>query len=265
MSDKKFKKDGRSDLSKPAVATAEQSSTSLARPGQLFLIPSVIAPDTSGQVLPPQVIATLRRVEYFLAENLRTARRFISALKLGRPIDQLHFELLDKRTSAQEMSHLLAPLRQGHDTGVLSEAGCPGVADPGALAVAYAHQHGISVVPLVGPSSFLLALMASGLSGQSFVFHGYLPIDKEGRQKAIRQMEKVAQQQYQTQIFMETPYRNNALFRDIVENCRPSTLLCVAKNVSASDEFIKTQPVRQWKQHVPDLHKVPTVFLLSTQ
>ena len=233
--------------------------------GQLFLIPSIIAPDTSGQVLPPQVLGALRRIEYFLAENLRTTRRFISALMLGRPIDQLHFELLDKRTPARELDTLLAPLRQGHDMGILSEAGCPGVADPGALAVAYAHQHGISVVPLVGPSSFLLALMASGFSGQSFVFHGYLPIDKAARQKAIRQMEKVAYQQHQTQIFMETPYRNNSLFRDIVENCRPGTLLCVAKNISGSDEFIRTQPIQQWKQWIPDLHKTPTVFLVSGQ
>ena len=259
----------------PAVATAGPSGPGPSRPGpsrpgpsgpgKLFLIPSVIAPGTSGHVLPPQVLITLSQVEYFLAENLRTARRFISALKLGRPIDQLHFDLLDKRTPYQELDTLLAPLRQGHDTGVLSEAGCPGVADPGALAVAYAHRHGISVVPLVGPSSFLLALMASGFSGQSFVFHGYLPIDKAARQQAVRQMEKIARQQRQTQIFMETPYRNNALFQDIIKSCQSDTLLCVARGVTGTEEFIRTQPIRQWKQQIPDLHKVPTVFLLSAQ
>ena len=233
--------------------------------GRLFLIPSVIAPDTNEQVLPPHVFAALSSVEYFLAENLRTTRRFISALKLGRAIDQLHFQLLDKRTPARELETLLAPLFQGHDMGVLSEAGCPGVADPGALAVAYAHQHQISVVPLVGPSSFLLALMASGFSGQSFAFQGYLPIDKDERRKAIRQMEKVAQQQRQTQIFMETPYRNNSLFQDVIENCRPTTQLCVAKDITGTDEFIKTRTVQKWKQHIPDLHKVPVVFLLSVQ
>ena len=235
------------------------------RLGQLFLVPSVIAPNTSARVLPPHVLSVLSRIEYFLAENLRTTRRFISGLKLGRPIDQLHFELLDKRTSVHELAALLAPLRQGHDIGVLSEAGCPGVADPGALAVAYAHQNNIIVVPLVGPSSFLLALMASGFSGQSFVFHGYLPIKKESRLKSIRQMEKTAQRHRQTQIFMETPYRNNALFSDILEGCRADTLLCVAKDISGSNEFIKTQSVQKWKEKVPDLHKVPTVFLLSVQ
>ena len=233
--------------------------------GQLFLIPSTIAPGTSTQVLPPQVLAALSRLDYFLAENLRTARRFISALKLGRPIDQLHFQVLDKRTSARDLPDLLAPLHRGHDLGVLSEAGCPSVADPGALAVAYAHQHCITVAPLVGPSSFLLALMASGFSGQSFVFHGYLPIDKEARRKAIRQMEKAAQQYQQTQLFMETPYRNNHLLGDLLDQCQPNTRLCVAKNLTGADELIKTQTVRQWKQQLPDLHKVPTVFLLSAQ
>ena len=237
----------------------------LARPGQLFLVPSIIAPETSGDVLPPQVIFALSRIDYFLAENLRTARRFISSLKLGRPIDQLHFQLLDKRTPAQEMANLLAPLRQGHDVGILSEAGCPGVADPGALAVAYAHQHHMPVVPLVGPSSFLLALMASGFSGQSFVFHGYLPINKENRRKTVRQMEKTAWQYHQTQIFMETPYRNNSLLRDVLDNCQPDTLLCIAKDITGANAFIKTQPIKQWKQKAPDLHKVPTVFLLSAQ
>ena len=252
MNDKQSKKDRQPDAT---VTTT----------GQLFLIPSIIAPNTAEQVLPPQVLTALSQVEYFLAEDLRTVRRFISALKLGRPIHQLHFDLLDKRTSPEELTALLAPLRQGHDVGVLSEAGCPGVADPGALAVAYAHQHHIPVVPLVGPSSFLLALMASGFSGQSFVFHGYLPIDKGARQRAIRQIEKTARQQRQTQIFMETPYRNNQLFRDIVKSCHPETLLCVAREVTGAKELIRTRSVGEWKQEAPDLHKMPTVFLLSAQ
>ncbi len=234
-----------------------------AAPGQLFLIPSVISPASAGRVLPPQVLEVLGRLDYFLAENLRTSRRFISALKLGRPIDQLHFEVLDKRTTPQALTALMAPLREGNDVGVLSEAGCPGVADPGALAVAYAHQHNIPVVPLVGPSSFLLALMASGFSGQSFAFRGYLPIDKSSRQKAIRQLEKEARQQRQTQIFMETPFRNDSLLRDVLSQCSPSTLVCVAKDITGPNEFIKTQTVQWWQQHVPTLHKVPVVFLLS--
>ena len=231
--------------------------------GQLFLIPSVIAPTSAGRVLPPQVLEVLGRLDYFLVENLRTSRRFISTLKLGRPIDQLHFEVLDKRTPPQELTTLMAPLREGKDVGILSEAGCPGVADPGALAVAYAHQHNITVVPLVGPSSFLLALMASGFSGQSFTFRGYLPIDKAARQKAIQQLEKEARQHRQTQIFMETPYRNDALLRDVLSQCSPDTLVCVAKDITGPNEFIKTQTVQWWRQHVPMLHKVPAVFLLS--
>ncbi len=238
-------------------------TSATATSGQLFLIPSIIAPATAGQVLPPQVLEVLGRLTYFLAENLRTSRRFISALQLGRPLDQLHFDVLDKRTAPQELAVLMAPLRQGNDVGVLSEAGCPGVADPGALAVAYAHQHGIPVVPLVGPSSFLLALMASGFSGQSFAFRGYLPIDRASRQKAIRQLEKEARQHRQTQIFMETPFRNDSLLRDVLSQCSPSTLVCVAKDITGPNEFIKTQAVQWWRQHVPALHKIPVVFLLS--
>ena len=233
--------------------------------GRLFLIPTVIAPNTTERVLSPQVVAELTRINYFLAENLRTARRFISSLRLGRPIDQLSFQVLDKRTPDSEVETLAKPLHQGHDVGVLSEAGCPGVADPGARAVAYAHQNRIQVIPLVGPSSFLLALMASGFSGQSFAFHGYLPIDREKRRKTLHQLEKSARQWHQTQIFMETPYRNNALLQDVLNHCQPTTLLCVAKNVTGTDEFILTQSIRQWRQHVPDLHKVPTVFLLAAQ
>ena len=231
--------------------------------GQLFLIPSVIAPETAERVLPPQVLEVLGRLDYFLAENVRTSRRFISALKLGRPIDQLQLNVLDKRTPVQEVATLMAPLHRGHDLGILSEAGCPGVADPGAVAVAYAHRHGIAVVPLVGPSSFLLALMASGFSGQSFTFHGYLPIDKEARRKAIRQLEKDARQRRQTQIFMETPYRNEALLRDVLSQCSADILVCVAKDITGPNERITTQTVRQWQQRVPALHKIPTVFLLS--
>ena len=233
--------------------------------GRLFLIPTVIAPDTTERVLSPQVVAELTRINYFLTENLRTARRFVSSLKLGRPIDQLSFQVLDKRTPDSEIETLAKPLHQGRDVGVLSEAGCPGVADPGARAVAYAHQNRIQVIPLVGPSSFLLALMASGFNGQSFAFHGYLPIDKEKRRKTLYQLEKSARQWHQTQIFMETPYRNNALLRDVLDHCQPTTLLCVAKNVTGTDELILTQSIRQWRQQVPDLHKVPTVFLLATQ
>jgi 16S rRNA (cytidine1402-2'-O)-methyltransferase len=230
----------------------------------LFLIPTVLAPGTARQVLAPQVLDLLNRLDYFFAENLRTARRFVSELKLGRPIESLFFEELSKDTPP---SHVRKVLRQwhdaGHDVGVLSEAGCPGVADPGAVAVRLAHDLGIRVVPLVGPSSLLLALMASGLNGQSFAFHGYLPIDRVARAQRIRQLEKAAWQQHQTQLFIETPYRNGAMFDDLLAHCQPTTLLCVAANLTAEDEFVKTLPIATWREQTPDLHKKPTVFLLG--
>jgi 16S rRNA (cytidine1402-2'-O)-methyltransferase len=230
--------------------------------GTIFLIPTVIAPDTHHQVLSPQIQEAVNSINYYLVENIRTARRFLSAISIKTPIDQLQFELLNKKTSPEELPALMQPALTGHNIGIMSEAGCPGVADPGALAVSYAHQKGLRVVPLVGPSSILLALMASGFSGQTFTFHGYLPIDKDKRGRVIKLLEKQSQQYQQTQIFMETPYRNNQLFSDIVKHCHPKTLICVAKNVSGPDEYIKTQPVHAWRKKKPELHKVPTVFLL---
>lgn len=230
--------------------------------GTIYLIPTIISPDTHSQVLPPQIRDVANHLTYFLVENIRTARRFLSALKIETPIDQLQFELLHKKTSSEELPGLMQPALDGNNIGVLSESGCPGVADPGARAVAYAHQHGLRVIPLVGPSSILMALMASGFSGQSFVFHGYLPIDKGQRAKTFKTLEKQSQQHRQTQIFMETPYRNNQLFKDMLKHCHPETLVCVAKDISGSEEYIRTQSVRAWQKQPLDLHKVPTVFLL---
>jgi 16S rRNA (cytidine1402-2'-O)-methyltransferase len=230
--------------------------------GKIYLLPTVIAEDTIEQVLPASIKATANKLNYFLAENVRTARRFLSALGVEQPISSLHFEVLNKRTPEEVLSKLFEPVMQGQDIGILSESGCPGVADPGSIAVNYAHKHNIQVIPLVGPSSFLLALMASGFNGQSFVFHGYLPIDKQERTKAIRQIEKQAQEQQQTQMFMETPYRNNQLLEALLRNCKKSTKLCIAKGVTSADEYIKTMSIQEWKKHKPDLHKVPTVFLV---
>ncbi len=230
--------------------------------GTIYLIPTVIAPDTQSQVLAPQVREIANRISYFLVENVRTARRFLSSMSIQTPISELQFELLTKKTSSDTLPHLMKPALVGQDIGIMSEAGCPGVADPGARAVAYAHQQSFRVVPLVGPSSILLALMASGFSGQSFAFHGYLPIDREKRRQAIKRLEKQSKQYNQTQIFMETPYRNNQLLADVIKCCQPKTLICVARNISGSDEYIKTQPVCIWQKNLPDLHKVPTVFLL---
>lgn len=232
-------------------------------PGKLYLIPTVIAPDTHEQTLPAAVKATVNTLKYFLAENVRTARRFLSAWEVKLPINSLHFEVLDKRTTEDELKRLFAPIWQGEDIGVMSEAGCPGVADPGAIAVSYAHRHHVEVVPLVGPSSFLLALMGSGFSGQSFAFHGYLPIDKGERIKAIKRLEKQSQEWQQTQIFMETPYRNNQLFEALLKSCHPKTQLCIARNLTGTDEMLQTKTIKAWKSQKPDLHKTPVVFLLS--
>ncbi|SKB53791.1 SAM-dependent methyltransferase [Dyadobacter psychrophilus] len=228
---------------------------------RLYLIPTVLADDTQQQVLSPQILSTIQNLNVFFVENVRTARRFISSLKLGKVIDGLTFIELHKDTPEHVTMEHLRSLSE--DAGVLSEAGCPGVADPGAVAVGIAHRLGIRVVPLVGPSSILLALMSSGLSGQSFAFHGYLPIDKSERKKALQQLERDARQSGQTQIFMETPFRNNAFLDAILETCATDTMLCIAANVTAEDEFIKTMSVKNWKANKPDLHKKPTIFLIG--
>jgi len=233
--------------------------------GKLYLIPSLLWPETEAQTLPIYNLEVIKNIKCFLAENERSARRFISALRLGIKIEALRFHSLDKDTKAEELAEVFKLLAAGTDVGVISEAGCPGVADPGALAVALAHHNDIEVLPLVGPSSILMALMASGFSGQSFVFHGYLPIEKNERQLAIKRLEKEAVSKHQTQIFIETPYRNTALFADIIACCSPHTQVCVACDITAPRHFIKTKNVSQWKKAIPDLHKKPTVFLIYAQ
>ncbi len=231
--------------------------------GKLYLIPNILAPNTENEVISPQVKSVIKNTQYFLAENLRTARRYISSLKLGLTIEGLHFEILDKKTKSGQVPALMQPLLEGQDIGVISEAGCPGIADPGSLAVAFAHQNGIQVVPLSGPSSMFLALMASGFNGQSFAFQGYLPIDKKARAEAIRNLESESVRLHKTQIFMETPFRNNQLLDDLVKTLHPNTKLCIAKNITGSDELIQTKTVGQWKKTKIDLHKIPTVFVLD--
>ncbi len=229
----------------------------------LYLIPTPLADDTAPQVLPPTISEVVAATDAYFVENLRTARRFITELKTGRVIDETTIHLLDKDTpQAETRKQMQELMERKRNAGVMSEAGCPGVADPGAVVVGIAHKLGWKVVPLVGPSSILLALMASGLNGQSFVFHGYLPIDRNDRGRALRFMEKEAQQRLQTQIFMETPYRNNQLMGDIIAQCQPETRLCVACNITAPDAVVQTKTLREWKSQLPDLHKKPTVFLL---
>lgn len=231
--------------------------------GKLFLIPNVLAENTAHWVISPQVQEVIAHTKIFLVENPRAARRYISSLKLGVNIEELHMEVLDKDTPAEQVARLMMPLLNGADIGVISEAGCPGIADPGALAVAYAHQKGIQVVPISGPSSMFLALMGSGFSGQSFAFHGYLPIDKKERAMTLRRLEQESLREKRAQIFMETPFRNNQLLTDALSSLSPQTKLCVAKNLTAADELIQTKTIADWKNHPLDLHKVPTVFILQ--
>ncbi len=231
--------------------------------GKLFLFPTTLSDDTQDRVLPPEIRDLIKGVHYFLCENVRTARRFISSLKVHPSIEGLHFEVLDKDTPQGRLRDLMLPVMNGQDAGILSEAGCPGVADPGAIAVAYAHENNIQVVPLVGPSSILLALMASGLNGQNFAFHGYLPIEGKEAAQTIKDLERESRERKRTQIFIETPFRNNALMSHLLKSLRNDTRLCVAANITAADEHIRCHTVAQWKAAVPTFGKVPAVFLFQ--
>lgn len=230
----------------------------------LYLIPSPLAPDTN-HYLPPVVLDTIKSLDLFFVEEIRTSRRFVSSLKLGLVIEELQFEKLDQKTPEWALKKFVDMLKSGRSAGIISEAGCPGIADPGAKLVALAQQHGIQVKPLPGPSSMILGLMATGFNGQSFTFHGYLPIDKEARNKKIKEIERIALQTGSTQFFMETPFRNNQLMQSLLETCSNDTLLSVATNVSGTDESIKTKPIRNWKKEKVDLHKQPSVFYLSAK
>lgn len=228
--------------------------------GKLYLIPSPIAEDDNNTI-PNQVIESIRHIQHFLAEDIRTARRFLSSLKIFESIEPLQFSKLDKHTSASEMDSLMNPLLDGHDLGLLSEAGCPGIADPGSLAVQYAHEHNIEVAPLVGPSSIMLALMASGLSGQQFAFHGYLPIESKEFDSQIQKLERESNAKAQTQIFIETPYRNQQLAERLFKQLHPSTELCIALDLTGPQQMIRTQRIEKWKHQGISLPKLPCLFL----
>lgn len=233
--------------------------------GKLLMIPTVIAEDSQELTISTGAKNAVLACDYFFVENLRTARRYISSLSLGIKIEDLHFEILDKKTSFEDCFDLIQPLLEGKTAGVISESGCPGIADPGARLVHMAHQFGVQVIPYVGPSSILMALMASGFNGQSFTFHGYLPIDKKARQQAIRLLEKESFEKNRTQIFMDTPYRNEQLLRDIIKTARKDTFLCVAKDITGKNEQIASRPVSKWKVGDMLLHKSPAIFLLYSQ
>lgn len=232
--------------------------------GTLYLIPTILAENTQDQVISPQVKETVQHLTYFIVENLRTARRYVKSICPELVIEQLKFVQVDKDASPAQVQASLKPLlEQGIDAGIISEAGCPGVADPGAEVVKYAHQKSIKVVPFAGPSAILLSLMASGFNGQQFCFHGYLPIEKRDRLQALRQLEKEIQQRNQTQIFMETPYRNNKLLEDLLSTLHPDTKLCIAANITSPEhELIQTKSISQWRGKLPDIHKQPAVFLI---
>ena len=231
--------------------------------GNLYLIPTPLAENSLDKLVTADLKSIVRNIDHFLVENVRTTRRFISSLKLDIEIDKLKFSVLDKKTSNEEISQLCSPLTRGVDMGVLSEAGCPGIADPGNLAVSFAHKNEIKVIPLVGPSSIFMALMSSGFNGQNFAFHGYLPIDKQERIKWIRGLENEVKKSKQTQIFMETPYRNMQVLADLLQVCKPFTRLCIARNITGTDELIATRSIEQWKKLTIELHKAPTIFLIG--
>lgn len=231
--------------------------------GTLYLIPVPLGPTAPQESLPANVLAIVRPLTYFVVEQAKTARAFLKAAGTNTPLQELQLEELNEHTKEAELDRLLAPLRAGHDVGLLSEAGCPAVADPGANLVALAQKEGIRVVPLIGPSSLLLALMASGLNGQRFAFQGYLPAKELERNKALRDLETESRKRQQTQLFIETPYRNQAMFNGILQSCQPATRLTVATDLTLISESVLTRTIAQWKKQTPpDIERRPTVFLL---
>lgn len=230
---------------------------------KVYLIPTLLGDDTKNRSIPPYNLSVIEELEYYCVENEKSARRFIKAVAPQKKQSELKIEILDKRTSPEEVSALLKPLKQGHSIGILSEAGMPGIADPGALLVKAAHQNGIEVVPLVGPSSIFLALASSGFNGQSFTFHGYLPIDKRERKSAIKNLESDSLKKSSAEIFIETPYRNNKMLEDLVATLNPNTSLCIACDITLPSEFIKSDIVKNWKNIKEDLHKRPAIFIVQ--
>ena len=228
----------------------------------LFLIPVTLGDTEHRRVLPEYNLEIIRGIRHFVVENVRTARRFLKKADPAIVIDDLTFYELNKHTSPEVVAGYLAPLAKGESVGVISEAGCPAVADPGADVVAIAQRKRYPVVPLVGPSSIILSVMASGFNGQSFAFHGYLPIDANERMNEIKKLEGRIYSENQTQLFIETPYRNQKLVEELIKLCRPSTKLCIASNITCADEFIQTRPIKDWAGKVPDLAKKPTIFLI---
>ncbi len=228
----------------------------------LYLIPVTLGNNSPELVLPASVFNILQQLDEFIVENVRSARRFLRKAGFDKDFDKITFRVLDKHTSVETVSTFIESVKTGKPVGLLSEAGVPCIADPGAEIVKYCHFNSIEVVPLVGPSSIILGLMASGFNGQNFAFHGYLPIDKSKLKQKIKELEANILKNDQTQIFIETPYRNNKLIGFLTGVCQKSLKLCIAAELTTEHEFIRTKPIHEWKNDQPDLHKKPAIFLL---
>ena len=230
--------------------------------GKLYLIPTTLGEMNPEDVLPHTVKRAIDFIDDYIVENEKTARKFIKSVHPEKIQSSLRISLLNKRTESSELKSMISPCLNGQNIGLMSEAGCPGVADPGAVIVKLAHENGIQVIPLVGPSSILLAMMASGMNGQSFAFNGYLPIDKGEKKSALKSFENLSNSKNQSQIFIETPYRNNKLLEDLVQILQPNTYLCIATDITLPTEYIKTFRVADWKKIKVDLHNRPTIFII---
>ena len=230
--------------------------------GKLYLIPAPISAEDIAWVLPLAVQQRITEISHFIVEHPKTTRQFLKQLDCKYPLQELKMQTLNEHTLSENLPVLLDPILAGHDIGLLSEAGCPAVADPGAELIRLAHKNNIPVVPLVGPSSILLALMASGLNGQHFAFHGYLPIENIARTNKIIELERLSINWKQTQIFIEAPYRNQKLLEQLVKVCADSTDLCIASHLTFSNEMVATKSIKEWKRSLPDINKIPTIFLL---
>lgn len=230
--------------------------------GKLYLIPTTLGEMNPHDVLPQTVKRAIDFIDDYIVENEKTARKFIKSIHPEKVQNNLRILSLNKRTEVSEYNAMIAPCLNGFNVGLMSEAGCPGVADPGAVIVKIAHENGIQVVPLVGPSSILLAMMGSGMNGQSFAFNGYLPIDKSDKKAALKNFENLSNSKNQSQIFIETPYRNNKLLEDLLQILQPNTDLCIATDITLPTEFIKTFRVADWKKIKVDLHNRPTIFII---
>jgi 16S rRNA (cytidine1402-2'-O)-methyltransferase len=230
--------------------------------GKLYLIPTTLGEMNPEDVMPQTIKRSIDFIDDYIVENDKTARKFIKSIAPDKKQAELRLSLLNKHTESSDYQKMIQPLLDGRNVGLMSEAGCPGVADPGAVIVKLAHEKGIQVMPLVGPSSILLAIMASGMNGQSFTFNGYLPIDANEKKNALKQLERLSFEKNQSQLFIETPYRNNKIFEDMLATLQPNTHICVACDITLPTEFIKTLTVNDWKKNKVDLHKRPCIFII---